>query len=1321
MCASPNLLFVESAWQGLNDAWRGKLAPPGPEILDCIRLCRAQGIPTVFWNKEDPVHFGTFLPLAKNFDHVFTTDIDCIPRYKKALGHDRVSLLPFAAQPRLQHPLQTLPRQAAFSFAGSWYQRYPQRQRDFAELIRGVSAIGPVEIFDRNADNANPETRFPAEYAPLIRGHLPFEAIERAYKGYRFALNVNTVKRSQTMFARRVFELMASNTLVVSNEALGMHLMFGDLVIAADAAAGLQAQLQPLWDNEVRYRKHRLLALRKVLAEHTYGHRLEYVQARLAGRRWRPEQPGVVVLAVADSPDAEHRLIASVLRQQYPCRALLLRRYSPQDGRYPATPHPRIECFTEQPACMEAARTALGNSPWLALFVADDVYGPHYLTDLVQARHYSDAPAFGKIACHVVDGRGCRLEQEGSQYQPAARLAARSALLRHAALPEGWLDACLQTPEQLWLDLPGMLAIDEFHYCRNGAVLPESVVLERIGDLPQLDTGLSLAEDILPSAEALTADDYRAPVASSSALQVSASQLHDWLLPRLPAGVTLDLQGEELLIRSQLEPQAHANLYAAPRFGREALNLLDNNQVRLLVEHDLAELKTVFEYQDANRHKTGHTMNGAGAAYSLLLPEDCHFLRFALRLQGPGTARVRALVLGETIDPPSVQLVKHRVELVPPHLESPPLATGVPLMSLSSRAQAAFRAGHYEQAVELYRHAIAAQPELASVYLITLNMARKKLGQAPLNEQDLPSLLPPSHLPATAPTRPAHTGSGRVTMLEDLYRQVDDATRSLPSLQAAQCPLVSVLMTSHNVAGYIEEAVTSVLRQSWPNLELIVVDDASTDATWPILQRLQRSVGNLRCRRLNTNLGTYFAKNHALQLARGAFVFFQDGDDICHPQRIRLGMQQLLQPNVLCVRGAYSRVLFPSGQVLPVNGMLSKLGLITLGLRREVFEHIGFFNCTRKASDEEFFSRLQAWTAAKGGEIRELELPLYYNTLREGSLFADMIANDPLRDGSIEQRPSPSRAAYVDAFRDVHRTLGVERLREFFRYPLLRDPIAVSPDMSSLPNPSQPVVVSLCSIPERVELLRRTLASLAPQVDALHVYLDRYESVPDFVRDCHPQVAVYLSRDYPGLRDNGKFLAFPALREDCYYFTADDDILYPPDYVASLIRRIEHYGRQAVVGVHGVLVPEETQGYFSGYRKVLNFTRELERDALVNNLGTGTVAFHSALLRGLDLGHFCEAGMADLYLSVFCKQRGIPMVAIARPDDWLQEQEAPGNSLYQEFRQSDDRQSVLLRSHRPWGYAAIQAAVAATVQRSGDGQLQQRMTDMIPELHICLR
>lgn len=727
--ASPDLLFVESAWRGQYAAWQKKLAPPGPEILDCLRLCKARGIPTVFWNKEDPVHFGTFLSLARHFDHVFTTDIDCIPRYMQALGHDRVSLLPFAAQPRLQNPLPNLPRQAAFSFAGSWYQRYPQRQREFAELVRAVSALGPVDIFDRNHDSDATETRFPAEYAPLIKGGLPFDEIDRAYKGYRFALNINTVKRSQSMFARRVFELMASNTLVVSNDSLGLRLFFGDLVAASDDGAALVDIVRPLWDDEARYRRHRLMALRAVLREHTYSHRLSYIQARIAGRSWKPDQPEILILAVADSAQAEQRIVSSVARQQYPrCRTLLLRRYVQREAG--PVLQPGITCFTDPQAYRAAVEQALHEVSWLALFVAEDFYGPHYLTDLVQARHYSQATAFGKVAMHAVQGGRCVLQADGQQYQPAHRLAARSALLRTAAIPEGWLDACLDNPALMAVDWPDMLATDEFHYCRHGSELDPASVLEVVGDLPGLDLGLSLADDILPVAERLTAADYRPALPGPGAMTVTPEQLLGWFGPAPHEKIGMRLEEGDLLISSRLAPDERAVVYARPRFSRPELNLVADNRFQLLVDHDLAALETVLDFQDVDKRKIGHTINPAGASLSVLLPDACCFLRFALRLQGPGTVRVRALVLGEVVEPSAVCLDRRKSPLQSEsaELKENPFQVqdAASAQVVATQARAAYTAGNYGRAAALFEQAITASPELAHVYRFSLELARRK-------------------------------------------------------------------------------------------------------------------------------------------------------------------------------------------------------------------------------------------------------------------------------------------------------------------------------------------------------------------------------------------------------------------------------------------------------------------------------------------------------------------------------------------------------------------------------------------------------------------
>lgn len=621
--------------------------------------------------------------------------------------------------------------------------------------------------------------------------------------------------------------------------------------------------------------------------------------------------------------------------------------------------------------------------------------------------------------------------------------------------------------------------------------------------------------------------------------------------------------------------------------------------------------------------------------------------------------------------------------------------------AFTSAANQARKNGDLRRALELYKQAAAAQPKLASTYFFMVERLERELAEV---GQYLPT----------------HT-------LRLLTFQATAAADQLPPLPPSGCPLVSVLMTAHNVALYLEAAITSVLAQSWRQLQLVVVDDASCDGTWELLQRLAQSDGRLCIRRLNANLGTYYAKNLALSLSEGRYVFFQDGDDLSHPERLRLGMQQLLQPRVLAVQGAYARVEFPSTRVLPVNGLLHKLGLVTLGVRREVFDAIGVFNCTTKASDDEFFQRLQAYAASGAGTIAALDLPTYYNTFRPGSLFADMVANDPAASGVIEQQPSPSRAAYVQAFRTKHTELGVAGFRSFFTYPVLRDPLPVAADMTLLPNPTDPVQLCLCAIPERAKQLQQVLTALAPQVDRIHLYLDRYPEAPAFLEPWHSKLQVVLSHEQPGLRDNGKFLPLAALaQQPCWLFTVDDDIAYPPDYVAALLKHLEHYGRQVVLGVHGVLLTEQAEGYFSArYRKVHGFSKALEADALVNVIGTGTMACHSCLLAGLTLEHFKQPGMADLFLASWCHQQQIPMIAIARHTGWLEQLGDPeSDSLWAEFAQADHAQAALVRAHRPWGYAAIKDAVEAASARARaedpETPLPERLEALMPALWPCL-
>jgi glycosyltransferase involved in cell wall biosynthesis len=96
-------------------------------------------------------------------------------------------------------------------------------------------------------------------------------------------------------------------------------------------------------------------------------------------------------------------------------------------------------------------------------------------------------------------------------------------------------------------------------------------------------------------------------------------------------------------------------------------------------------------------------------------------------------------------------------------------------------------------------------------------------------------------------------------------------------------PAVSVLMTAYNRERYIADSIDSVLAQSFDDFELVIVDDASRDATVEIARRYARRDPRVRVEVNTRHRGDYPNRNHAASLARGAFLKFHDSDDLMYP------------------------------------------------------------------------------------------------------------------------------------------------------------------------------------------------------------------------------------------------------------------------------------------------------------------------------------------------------------------------------------------------------------------------------------------------------
>ena len=138
-------------------------------------------------------------------------------------------------------------------------------------------------------------------------------------------------------------------------------------------------------------------------------------------------------------------------------------------------------------------------------------------------------------------------------------------------------------------------------------------------------------------------------------------------------------------------------------------------------------------------------------------------------------------------------------------------------------------------------------------------------------------------------------------------------------------PLVSVVMPAFNCAAYVEEAVRSALAQTENDLELIVVDDGSTDETPGILSRLTREDSRLRIYRQPNSGKAAIARNAGIARARGHFVAFLDGDDLFHPQLLERTLAVFKRlPDVGLVFSDYA---FMQGAKVEPTGNLARLPL----------------------------------------------------------------------------------------------------------------------------------------------------------------------------------------------------------------------------------------------------------------------------------------------------------------------------------------------------------------------------------------------------------
>jgi glycosyltransferase involved in cell wall biosynthesis len=224
-----------------------------------------------------------------------------------------------------------------------------------------------------------------------------------------------------------------------------------------------------------------------------------------------------------------------------------------------------------------------------------------------------------------------------------------------------------------------------------------------------------------------------------------------------------------------------------------------------------------------------------------------------------------------------------------------------------------------------------------------------------------------------------------------------DERRSRPDMSA---PLVSVLMPAYNVEPYLADAAISVLRQTYADLELIIVDDGSTDRTGQIAEEIRLSDPQRVRVIARRNGGQSAARNSALAISRGEFLALLDGDDIWDPEFLAQQMAVFdTHPQIDLVTGN-GRFLGSTRHGWPVRPFPDRRPRITLAtiisdeqavfvmtvFRRRVLDTIGGFDeSLRTNEDFEYWFR----AAMAGFRFARNSEPLAWYRRRHDSLSAE--------------------------------------------------------------------------------------------------------------------------------------------------------------------------------------------------------------------------------------------------------------------------------------------------------------------------------------------
>ncbi|KAF0200616.1 MAG: hypothetical protein FD170_3365 [Bacteroidetes bacterium] len=233
------------------------------------------------------------------------------------------------------------------------------------------------------------------------------------------------------------------------------------------------------------------------------------------------------------------------------------------------------------------------------------------------------------------------------------------------------------------------------------------------------------------------------------------------------------------------------------------------------------------------------------------------------------------------------------------------------------------------------------------------------------------------------------------------------------------------------------------------------------------------------------------------------------------------------------------------------------------------------------------------------------------------------------------------------------------------------------PLVAKIKQPRDKVTAGMATIPGREKSLRDAVNSIINQVDELIITLNGHQSIPDCLK--HEKIKVISD---PG-NSRGDAAKFAILGAQGYLFTLDDDLIYPSDYIAVMIAKIDFYSRKALICHHGRFFHNfPVKSYYHSPARIVRCTDQNHKDQVLHIPGTGVSGWHSSTLPHLAINHFYIPNMSDIWMGIYCKINQVQVIGCEHKKYWIQENSAYDRkgAIYARYNRNDAFQTLSINS-----------------------------------------